>query len=63
MRNIKKRNVRIEQLGIDVVLPKGMKIEDAIEKITSEIKKLGIEVIGFMPTDTSWSWNEYFCLK
>lgn len=59
----KKRNVRIEQLGLDVVIPKGITTEEAIEKIETEINKLGIEVIGFMPTDTSWSWNEYFNLE
>lgn len=60
---MEKRNVRITQFGIDVVIPDGITEDEIIEKISVEFEKLGVEVIGFMPTDTSWSWNKYFNLQ
>lgn len=60
---MEKRDVRITQFGIDIVIPDGITEDEIIEKMSVEFEKLGIEVIGFMPTDTSWSWNEYFNLK
>lgn len=50
---------RIEQLGVDVIIPDGMTTDEVINKITKEFEKLGVKVIGFMPTDTSWSLEEY----
>ena len=54
-----KEEIRVEQLGIDIILPKGITMEEVIKKMTIEFEKLGVEVCGFMPTDTSWSWREY----
>lgn len=55
-----KNKKRIEQLGIDVIIPDGITTNEVIDKITKEFEKLGVEVIGFMPTDTSWTFEEYF---
>ena len=54
-----KEEIRVEQLGIDVILPKGITMEEVIKKMTIEFENLGVEVCGFMTTDTSWSWREY----
>ena len=50
---------RIQQLGIDVIIPDGMTMDEVIGKMTKEFEKLGVEVIGFLPTDTSWTFEEY----
>ena len=55
-----KNKKRIEQLGIDVIIPDGITTNEVIDKITKEFEKLGVEVIGFMPTDASWTFEEYF---
>lgn len=55
-----KNTKRIEQLGIDVIIPDGITTNEVIDKITKEFEKLGVEVVGFMPTDTSWTFEEYF---
>ena len=50
---------RITQLGIDVVIPDGITMDEVIEKITKEFENIGVRVIGFMPTDASWTFEEY----
>lgn len=55
-----KNTKRIEQLGIDVIIPDGITTNEVIDKITKEFEKLGVEVVGFMPTDGSWTFEEYF---
>ena len=55
-----KSTKRIEQLGIDVIIPDGITTNEVIDKITKEFEKLGVEVVGFMPTDASWTFEEYF---
>jgi hypothetical protein len=31
-----------------------------VKEYIKEFEKLGIEVIGFMPTDAGWTFEEYF---
>lgn len=53
------KETRVEQLGIDVIIPDGMTADDVIEKMTKEFEKIGVKVVGFMQTDASWSLEEY----
>ena len=57
MENCKEK--RIEQFGIDVVIPDEITANEIINKITKEFEKLGVRVVGFMQTDASWSFDEY----
>ena len=50
---------RVEQFGIDVVIPDGITTDEIIDKITKEFESLGVRVVGFMQTDASWSFEEY----
>lgn len=53
------KETRVEQLGIDVIIPDEMTADDVIEKMTKEFEKIGVKVVGFMQTDASWSLEEY----
>lgn len=55
----KYKDKRVEQFGIDVIIPDGITTNEIIDKITKEFEKLGVKVVGFMQADTSWSLEEY----
>lgn len=50
---------RVEQFGVDVVIPDGITTDEIINKITKEFESLGVRVVGFMQTDANWSFEEY----